>query len=304
MALGVYGSDLVAGGFFTSAGGSPAVHIAKWNGSTWSPLGAGISGIVYGLTAWNGNLVAGGLFYNAGGQPAHDIARWDGTSWFPFGSGIGATGYEYVFAVTPYNGDLIAGGIFTTAGGLPAYGAARWDGFKWSPLGSGFWNGGSVAGAYTLTPYGNDVVAGGIFTSAGGMGVGHIARWNEPFVAYGPACPGNGGALPVLSGVGWPGPGSVAGVALTGGRPSGSGLLLLGTGPGSASVLGCTFLLSGLLFGPIGVALDASGAFSFTWALPPGGATGTQAFFQFVGIDPGAPNGMFSASNGLKVTLQ
>ncbi|MEZ4690324.1 MAG: hypothetical protein R3A12_09135 [Ignavibacteria bacterium] len=38
MALGHYGTDLIAAGFFTSAGGQSANHIAKWNGTSWSTL--------------------------------------------------------------------------------------------------------------------------------------------------------------------------------------------------------------------------------------------------------------------------
>ena len=43
-ALAVSGSDLYAGGSFTTAGGSAANRIAKWNGSGWSALGSGMNG--------------------------------------------------------------------------------------------------------------------------------------------------------------------------------------------------------------------------------------------------------------------
>ena len=35
--LTVYDGELVAGGFFTTAGGAPANHIARWDGSAWQP---------------------------------------------------------------------------------------------------------------------------------------------------------------------------------------------------------------------------------------------------------------------------
>ena len=41
IALAVSGSDLYAGGYFTTAGGSAANYIAKWNGSSWSRAGVG-----------------------------------------------------------------------------------------------------------------------------------------------------------------------------------------------------------------------------------------------------------------------
>ena len=41
-ALAVSGTNLYAGGNFTTAGGVPANYIAKWDGSAWSALGSGI----------------------------------------------------------------------------------------------------------------------------------------------------------------------------------------------------------------------------------------------------------------------
>ncbi len=44
-ALAVSGSDLFAGGLSTTAGGTEANSVAKWNGSAWSALGSGINAI-------------------------------------------------------------------------------------------------------------------------------------------------------------------------------------------------------------------------------------------------------------------
>src|SRR5262245_61075890 len=41
--------DLVVGGEFTSAGGISASRVARWNGTTWSPLGSGCSDTVRAL---------------------------------------------------------------------------------------------------------------------------------------------------------------------------------------------------------------------------------------------------------------
>ncbi|MCI0586008.1 MAG: hypothetical protein L0323_04100 [Planctomycetes bacterium] len=304
MALGAYGTDLVAGGFFTSAGGAPASHIAKWDGASWSPLGSGIGNIVYALTVYEGSLVAGGLFSTAGGVPANDVARWDGTSWSAFGSGIGLGPFGYVLDLAVYNGDLIAGGFYTTAGGAPANNVAKWNGTAWSALGSGTSNSGSTSGVFALTTYQTDLIAGGIFNSAGGTGVGHIAAWNEAFSAYGVGCPGTAGAVPALSGVGTPEANAVAGISVTNGKPSGTGAVFLGSASASTPIQGCSFLLGGAVLPPFGVSLDGSGAFGVTWTLPATAGTGEQVFFQYGGLDPQSPNGVFSASNGLKVTFQ
>ena len=47
------GPALYAAGSFTSAGGVAASHIAKWDGSSWSPLGSGTDDWVYALTVFD-----------------------------------------------------------------------------------------------------------------------------------------------------------------------------------------------------------------------------------------------------------
>jgi hypothetical protein len=103
-----------------------ASRIARWNGTSWSALGSGISGLpnftsVNALTVLpNGDLVAGGQFTSAGGVSANGIARWDGTSWSALGSGMGGQ-YPSVYALTTLpNGDLVAGGDFGSVGGVSA----------------------------------------------------------------------------------------------------------------------------------------------------------------------------------------
>lgn len=182
MALTTIGSDLYAAGFFTSAGGVTANHIAKWDGTAWSALGDGIGWIVYSLATYNGNLIAGGYFTTAGSITANSIASWDGTSWSTFGTGMGATnvGYDYVFALAVYHGNLYAGGMYLTAGGVTANGIAKWDGNAWTDLQGGVYYGGSNAyGINTLCVYGDDLYAGGLFSSAGSIGASHIAKWHE-----------------------------------------------------------------------------------------------------------------------------
>src|SRR5207249_9669097 len=65
-ALAVSGSDLYAGGRFTTAGGTPANYIAKWNGSSWSAVGSGMGGATYpyvsALAVSGNDLYAGGDF--------------------------------------------------------------------------------------------------------------------------------------------------------------------------------------------------------------------------------------------------
>src|SRR5204863_176191 len=50
----------------TTAGGTPANYIAKWNGTSWSALGSGMNSSVYALSLSGTNVYAGGLFTTAG----------------------------------------------------------------------------------------------------------------------------------------------------------------------------------------------------------------------------------------------
>jgi WD40 repeat protein len=172
-------SDVVAGGAFTIAGNVFANGIARWNGSAWAPLGAGVTGTATGAGASvnsltvlpNGDLVAAGRFTTAGGVSANNIARWDGTAWFPLGTGLqpapGPFQYAWAQAVACLpNGDVLAGGTFATGGGV----VARWDGTQWSSLGTGWY---TRVNTILVLPNG-DVLAGG---DNGSYGY-NIARWN------------------------------------------------------------------------------------------------------------------------------
>jgi len=112
-ALAVSGSNLYAGGSFTTAGGHVAKYIAKWDGSSWSALGSGIDGEVHALAVSGTDVYAGGGFTRAGGLAATSIAKWDGTKWSALDSGMN----NVVSALAVSGSDLYAGGAFTTAGG-------------------------------------------------------------------------------------------------------------------------------------------------------------------------------------------
>ncbi|MDX2359964.1 MAG: T9SS type A sorting domain-containing protein [Crocinitomicaceae bacterium] len=80
-AIHEYNGDIIAGGYFTDAGGTPANKIAKWDGTNWSAMGLGFdaSGIdeyVKAATTWNGIFFAGGAYTQAEGNPMNYIAQW------------------------------------------------------------------------------------------------------------------------------------------------------------------------------------------------------------------------------------
>jgi len=182
-AMTVFNGELIAAGYFGEAGGVPVNNIARWNGTSWSALGSGVSGgtaaQVYALTVHNGELIVGGTFTDAGGVSVNNIAKWDGTSWSALGTGlIGGGEYTYAYALTVHNGELITGGIFTDAGGVPVSNIAKWDGTSWSALGSGLSGSGEVTYACALAVYNGELIAGGAFTDSGGTVLNNIARWD------------------------------------------------------------------------------------------------------------------------------
>ena len=185
------GPALYAGGNFSIPGGLPGSRIAKWDGSSWTPLGSGMNDRVRALIVFDDGtgpvLYAGGNFTTAGGVSASGIAKWDGTSWAPLGSGVNNTNNNaYVFALTVFDDGtgqaLYAGGNFTTAGGVSAIHIAKWDGSSWAPLGSGVNNANNGTSVSALAVFddgtGQALYAGGNFTSVGGATANFIAKWN------------------------------------------------------------------------------------------------------------------------------
>jgi hypothetical protein len=115
------------------AGIQQADHVAKWNGSAWSALGADSGGTdgwlppttsINALTSAFSHLFVTGSFQNANGDArADNIAYFDGTSWHPVGSdGAGDgpwNGTGLALAVNEADRQLYAAGSFTSAGGDP-----------------------------------------------------------------------------------------------------------------------------------------------------------------------------------------
>lgn len=161
--------DVFVSGAFTIIDGVAANHVARWDGTTWVPLGPGVGTQNAGALAVlpGGDLIA---VSGVGGT----IQRWDGASWSMFAPGGNLSGYATL--VVAANGDVLTGGFFTS----PASYIARWTGATWVSLGSGL-TGGTSGGAGVeaiLEMPNGDLIAGGAFTSAGVMSVNNIARWN------------------------------------------------------------------------------------------------------------------------------
>ena len=171
--------ELVAGGDFTIAGGVPVRSLARWDGSTWAPIGPfaiSFGDIVYGSAVLpNGNLVIAGSFASVGGVAANNVALWDGATWSALGAGVNST--AMAVAAMP-NGNVVVGGFFSTAGGSSSNARlALWDGTAWSSLGLPAPGASSILALHVTSA--GSLVVGGDFTSVGGVPAAGIARWQN-----------------------------------------------------------------------------------------------------------------------------
>jgi len=160
-ALVVYKGELVAGGSFLNIGGRPIPRIARWDGTEWHPLGAGVEGAVTGLAVYDGELIV-----TEGWN--EDLRRWDGSNWHVMQKPwIGAE-----LTLTVYNGELIAGADWIPRESPNYRYIAAWNGESWHGLASG------MEDAVTnLIVHGNTLVSAGHFSTAGQQVSHNWARW-------------------------------------------------------------------------------------------------------------------------------
>ena len=185
------GPALYVGGNFTTFDGLVANGIARWDGTTWTALGSGLmkSGeapVISDLVGYDDGsgpeLFAVGRFDTAGSSPASNVASWDGTQWAAVGSGLNLWARCLVVDHLSTQASLFAAGDFSAVfgyGNLGANRVARWDGVEWSRLGSG------LDGPVLATVLhddgggaGNVLYAGGEFTTAGGVELARVGRWD------------------------------------------------------------------------------------------------------------------------------
>ncbi|MFY9344221.1 MAG: hypothetical protein WAT39_17145 [Planctomycetota bacterium] len=305
--------DLVVAGNFTAIGGVAATNIARWNGTTWAPLGSGpsiywwSSSLLSLCSMGNGDVVVGGLFPNAGGVSADNIARWNGTAWASLGTGLGDVAHSLV--VLP-NGDLVAGGNFPTAGGTTVNHVARWNGSTWSAFGAG-----TDLPVHSVAVRANgDLLVGGEFLTASGSMSPFFAEITTTCpataVVGGPGCTGAGGPN-VLTATALPWLGSTFRARATGLPPLSFALIASGVTPISLPLSalfpqglpGCT---AWVLADVIEVALPAAGAVTTQVVVPNAaslvGAPFHQQVLPFV-FDPSGNLIELTGTNALTMTL-
>ena len=171
------GSEVYAGGDFSTIGELAVAGIARWDGTEWEEIGGGVEGgsaTVHAIELFGSDLFVGGDFTSVNGVEANNIARWSERTqtWTPI-----ATGVNGVVLELHVEGDwLYIGGKFTQADGNNAANIARYNllNSTWQRLGSGVND-----SVFTIEVTDRTVFAGGSFTLSGIDEVNHVASYDR-----------------------------------------------------------------------------------------------------------------------------
>ncbi|MGH7243925.1 MAG: immunoglobulin domain-containing protein [Phycisphaerales bacterium] len=171
--------DVLVGGNFDTAGGVPAPNIARWNGTSWSSVGAGLSasGGVVGaiLPLPDGDVIVAGYFTSSGALVLNDVARWNGVAWSDMSAGLGAQPGVDHLVIAP-NGQIIAGGYFAIGLDASRGSLAAWNGISWEKFGGGT-GGLSQEVAVLASGPSQELLVGGGFTLVDNAVSAYFARY-------------------------------------------------------------------------------------------------------------------------------
>lgn len=141
----IYQNELYVIGLFESlSDNTNAYSIAKWNGTTWVPVGNGIQypfnvslKEISDVVVHRNKLYVCGRFTQAGNISVSNIAAWDGSSWSSVNLGTGFD--DIVRALYSDNDTLYAGGIFWNIDGNSRVRVAKMvnESKNWLPIGNG-----------------------------------------------------------------------------------------------------------------------------------------------------------------------
>ncbi|MGP1309600.1 MAG: hypothetical protein ACTS27_05325 [Phycisphaerales bacterium] len=124
------GPALYVGGAFDTAGGQPAMGVARWDGQQWSSVGD--SSFARTLTVHDDG--DGPMLYRAGFGRL--VFVWDGAVWTSIGE-TQPNGSAIITMAVFDDGSgpaLFVGGEFESIDGVPANGIAKWDGESWAAV--------------------------------------------------------------------------------------------------------------------------------------------------------------------------
>lgn len=195
------GEALYAGGRFATIDGLAIPALARWNGSTWQPVGGGLTVMnsimgIHALTAFDDGsgpaLYASAYNLRIPGQPAPggfiscQVIKWNGQTWSQVGGAWLGTGIVQAFATFD---DGTGESLYIGGQALPEiqYFNKLVNG-SWQTVGGGFtaveapW-----PGVFGLGAWGDSLYVGGIFTDLEGPAATNIVAWQ----GCASTCPGD-----------------------------------------------------------------------------------------------------------------
>lgn len=178
------GPQLYAGGIFRSISGVTVNNIARWDGSTWQPLGQGLRFVPAAMASFDdgsGVKLFVGTNQSVGSTSGlqSSLAVWDGASWTDLSPGP----FAEVNALTVFDAgagpELFAGGYYVNG----PTSLIRRVGAAWVDAGvAAFFNNGAPGEINALEVFddgsGPALYIGGAFQKLSGVSVSNIARWD------------------------------------------------------------------------------------------------------------------------------
>lgn len=173
---------LIAGGSFTSAGGTAVQHIAAWNGSAWSAMGGSMFRAVHTLTTYDFDGAGPEIPHIVGGGQLtftlRGVARWDGESWTVMGQPPSIV-YD-VFSFDPDGTGPEVAQLLLSGGPTGSGYVSRWDGAGWPQIATtNGWCETMIAWDPDGTgPMVNRLVVAGTYTQLNGQPINRLAQYD------------------------------------------------------------------------------------------------------------------------------
>jgi hypothetical protein len=167
--------NIYAVGNFPTMNGVTVNGVAKYNGTTWSGLGAGVANVTsdypFAVKVIGASIYIGGNMTNVGGFLCSGFAKWNGTSWsIPNTAGYAIGGSVYM---TNINNDLYIAANSSFQGGTWQTGVFKYNGTAFTRLGNYF-----DSPINDITNYNNSIYIGGNFNTCGSTPINKVGKWN------------------------------------------------------------------------------------------------------------------------------
>lgn len=172
--------ELIIGGSFANAGGVACNNIAKWDGTTFSPIGEGVNGSVNAITYVGNDLYIGGNFTQSGSANVSRIAKWNGTAFQQVKNGIDD---GFVNVLVAKGTQLLVGGSFKKIDNIDYNSVVAYNTQTniWTSLAGGVFysDPNKTANVFSIAITADNMVyVGGLFEKAGSISARNIAQWN------------------------------------------------------------------------------------------------------------------------------